>query len=116
MTVDETPAMACSLTAGEARARGAEIEDLFRAGLERCDREDRELRLTFRVPDVDEPALTDLVARERECCPFLDFELSKNAGRLVLVIGAPAGAGPALDVFEEYAAGRDQMPSSGSCC
>jgi len=38
-----------------------------------------------------------LVRAERECCPFLSFEIDRRKDELQLRVTGPAGAGPILD-------------------
>jgi len=57
------------------------------------------VRLRFRAADGVEGSLRALVAAERECCPFLDFELASEEDELVLRIAGPPQALPILDAF-----------------
>ena len=40
-----------------------------------------------------------LVAAESQCCAFLDFELARDNGDLVLDIAGPADARAVIDLF-----------------
>jgi hypothetical protein len=60
--------------------------------------------LRFRDEPGVRQAVEDLARRERECCPFLDIDVSKAGNQVVLAIGAAASDRPALDAFYELAA------------
>ncbi|MDX6668970.1 MAG: hypothetical protein QOK04_2350 [Solirubrobacteraceae bacterium] len=91
--------LACSLPAPDLAERREEIGELLRRSLIGSEREPQHLRLHFdRSPSVAD-AVNDLVRRERECCPFLDFTVEDGASDLVLSIRAPADATAVLDGF-----------------
>ena len=72
---DKTP-IACSLTTGELRNREAALLALFRSAV----LEIKELQhgFAFRLPGDGKSVglLAELIVAERECCPFLKFEIS----------------------------------------
>jgi len=72
-------AIACSLGAVTLKARVAAIEDLARRSLRTSRREPLKLHLTF-APEAL-PELRDLVAKETDCCAFLDFDLRAEPAR-----------------------------------
>jgi hypothetical protein len=95
--------LACSLPAYDLAERREEIGELLRRGPIGRERRARTLRLHFdRSPSVAD-AVHDLVRRERECCPFLDFTVEDGASELVLSIRAPAEAAAVLDGFAALA-------------
>ena len=49
-------------------------------------------------PDIEQRT-RELVAAESRCCAFLDFELGRDAGDLVLDISGPEDARPVIDMF-----------------
>ena len=60
---------------------------------------DAGLRIRLRdSPDI-ERRTRELVAAESKCCAFLDFDLRRNGGELVLDIAGPADARPVIDMF-----------------
>ena len=83
--------VACHLSSAEFREREATVLAQFRSAVE-------ELAdgYAFRLPgDGKSIALVaDLIAAERECCPFIAFELAAhpNAGPVVVRMTGPAGA------------------------
>jgi hypothetical protein len=89
--------MACTLTPAELPARVAEMAAVGRDALEAAEVRDREAVLRFRVTGDTRERLAAIVAAEARCCAFLDMDLRHDAGRLVLTVGAPAGAEPVLD-------------------
>jgi hypothetical protein len=69
----------------------------MRRALAGHERTRRGVRLEFREADEIERVLSDFIRREKECCPFFEFELGWQAGALVLQIDAPDAAAPLLD-------------------
>jgi hypothetical protein len=55
------------------------------------------VRMSFRLDAAVEANLEELVTLERECCPFLAFELEKLLGEMVLTISGPESAAALLD-------------------
>ncbi|HEX8066521.1 MAG TPA: hypothetical protein VF520_08345 [Thermoleophilaceae bacterium] len=52
------------------------------------------------APGFDRPLLDELVAVERECCPFLAIEVDAARGRLTIAVGSDE-EGPMLDLIAE---------------
>jgi hypothetical protein len=91
--------IACTLTPDGITARLALIEALAADGLLERTQTDAGVRVRLRdTPDIQERARA-LVAAESECCGFLDFDLRREDGDLVLDISGPADATPALAMF-----------------
>ena len=92
-SLDNTP-IACSLTTTELRDREAKLLTQFRSAVVEAE----ELRegYAFRLPSDDKwiMLVAELVMAERECCPFLTFELAAlpNKGPLILRVIGPPGA------------------------
>jgi hypothetical protein len=99
--MNETPTLACSLSPNERAERGRELRELARQALAGRDREPSAIVLTYRAAPEVEEALRDLIRREAECCPFLDFELVPGERELSLRVSAPAGAEEMLDLIYE---------------
>ncbi len=57
------------------------------------------VRLRFRGEDGVAERLEELIAAERECCPFLDMTLTGADGDLVVDITAPRDAQPVLELM-----------------
>jgi hypothetical protein len=91
--------IACTLTPGDMTERLALIDALSDdALLDRAKTEDG-VRVRLRdTPDV-ERRTRELVAAESACCAFLDFDLRREDGALVLDITGPADARPVIDMF-----------------
>ena len=101
------PPVACSLSASEMAARGDELRELSRRALVGRARTSGGVRLEFAHSEATEAAVRDLVRRERECCPFLTFELGVDAGRLTVEVSGPGDAQPLLDAVYEQAAAAE---------
>jgi hypothetical protein len=56
------------------------------------------LELRFRRDPTVDRQVADLVARERECCPFLDFDVVPG-DELTVRIHAPKGAEATLEAW-----------------
>jgi len=91
--------IACTLTPGGMTARLALIEALSADGLLDRAPTDGGLRVRLRdTPDIEQRT-RELVAAESKCCAFLDFELRRADGDLVLDISGPEDARPVIEMF-----------------
>ena len=95
--------VACTLTNDDAATRVDEIRRLLAHSLTGVDHRERVLSLRFRPDDAVERDVRDLAARERECCGFLDLQVSRTAAAVILSIGAPVGAEVVLEGWAEAA-------------
>ena len=77
-------------------ARVALIDALAADGLLDRTRTDSGLRIRLRDTPEIEQRTRELVAAEAMCCAFLDFELRRERGDLVLDITGPDDAQPAI--------------------
>jgi len=90
---DDIP-VACCLTSAELREREATLLAQFRSAVIGTE----ELRdgYAFRVPGDGKwnGLIAELIVAERECCPFLTFELvaQPNMGPVIVSVTGPAGA------------------------
>jgi hypothetical protein len=99
----DSPPLACSLSA----AAAAERARRWRALLDRALLDGPPIaggrRLVLRAEPGAAAELDDLVAAERECCPFLTMTIAPEGERLVLDVVAPPDAAPIVDaIFAEY--------------
>ncbi len=110
MAVDKAPSsgctpqteVRCALGPAEFRNRLARIRDLTHRALRERQREGLQLTLAYDAGAAAE--VRELVALERACCAFLDFQLDERADRLVLTITAPPSAQGAIEeIFSEFA-------------
>jgi hypothetical protein len=89
---DDLP-IACCLTSAELRQREATLLAQFRSAV--IETEELPDGYAFRVPgDRKWVAITaEMIAAERECCPFLTFEFSAqpSMGPLIVRVTGPAG-------------------------
>jgi hypothetical protein len=91
--------IACTLSPDGFRARLALIDALAVDGL--LDREPTATGLRVRLRDTPEieQRTRELVAAESACCAFLNFDLGRDAGDLVLDINGPEDAQPIIELF-----------------
>ena len=91
--------IACTLSPDGMTARLALIDALAADGL--LDRTPTETGMRVRLRDTFDIAqrTRQLVAAESACCAFLDFELGREDGDLVLDISGPEDARPVIDMF-----------------
>src|ERR671919_1304737 len=109
-TSEPTP-IACTLGSADFRQRLAWIADLNRDALRAQRREGLRLELTYAPAALDR--VREMVARERNCCAFLTFDLQQEADAVRLVIEAPEDARDVLDaVFEPFQA---REPAAAVC-
>ncbi len=93
---------ACSLTGREQVERAAEARDLIDGALVAREVTEHGLRLRFRGAPETRAAVRDLVRREKECCPFFDFEIAESCSELTMTVSAPSDARPLLEsLFSE---------------
>lgn len=91
--------IACTLTADATTDRLALIDELVADGL--LDRTSTATGLRLRLRDAPqvEQRTRELIAAESECCAFLDFDLGRENGDLVLDISGPEGARPVIELL-----------------
>jgi hypothetical protein len=89
---DNTP-IACSLTTVELRDREATLFAQFRSAV--IETEELQEGYAFRLPGDGEwiGLIAELIVAERECCPFLAFEMAAlpNMGPVIVRVIGPAG-------------------------
>jgi len=89
MTTTDAP-IACTLGAGDFKARMAWLADLNARALTDHRRDGLTLHLTYRAEAREE--VEDLIRQERECCGFLEFQVRQDGAFVELAITAPAEA------------------------
>jgi len=93
--------IACTLAAGALRVRLAWIGRVTDSHLLSHRLEGATLQLAYRSEARGD--LERIVAAERTCCTFLDFDLADDDGLVMLRIRAPAGADvDARWLFEQF--------------
>lgn len=98
---DPELAIACSLDAPGFKARVAGIRELASRHLLSSRREPLQLHLSYTAEALSE--VEALVAKEADCCAFLDFDLQAGE-RVELTITAPESAALAADeLFAHFA-------------
>ena len=90
--LDHTP-IACSLTTAELREREATLLAQFKSAV--VETEEVEDGYAFRLPDDSQSIqiAANLIMAERECCPFLAFNLvaEPSKGPVIVRVTGPAG-------------------------
>lgn len=88
----QTP-VACALTSAELRERRTQVLALLQHRCEERLALPEGVRLQFAPAGETLAALATLIDAERQCCPFLDFELTVAAdgGPVWLTLTGPAG-------------------------
>jgi hypothetical protein len=93
--------IACTLQAGSYQERLTWLAQLARDGLLGMSRDDLRLELRY-APNVAD-RVRDMVAKEQECCAFLNFELSENGEDVRLTITVPERARDVADaIFDQF--------------
>ena len=90
---DDMP-ITCGLTSAELREREATLLATFKSDV--IETEELSDGYAFRVPGEGEwiAMITEMIVAERECCPFLTFELvaQPNMGPFIICVTGPAGS------------------------
>lgn len=95
-------AIACTLAAKDFKARTAAIRELAKRSLIHSTRGPLSLALRYDIASAAE--VRELVAQERECCPFLTFSVRESGHVIEVVILAPEAAAEAADaLFDHFA-------------
>jgi len=99
-SLDNTP-IACSLTTAELRDREARVLAQFRSAV--IETEELQEGYAFRLSGDGEwiGLIAELMVAERECCPFLAFEVIAlpNKGPVIVRVTGPAGTKEFLKTF-----------------
>src|SRR5215469_18939366 len=94
MTNLDNKQIACSLTTAEFRDREAKLLAQFRSAV--VEAEELQEGFSFRLPSDGKCIMlvAELIVAERECCPFLTFELAAlpNQGPIMVRVIGPSGA------------------------
>jgi hypothetical protein len=91
--------LACSLSAEHARERAERWRQLGQRWLLARERVEEGVRMRFASSGTLIDELRELVALERECCPFLDFRLSSERQEILLEVCGDEQAQPVIDLF-----------------
>jgi hypothetical protein len=97
-------AIACTLGIRDLQVRLADIRDLAFRSLRRSRREGSVLHLTYDREVLAE--VEKLVARESDCCAFLEFDVARDETGVHVTITAPAAIADAADeLFSHFTPG-----------
>jgi hypothetical protein len=109
--LDDSTAIACTLDGGEFRKRMVSIADLNRTALQSHRRNDLKLELLY--APVARDRVREMVAREKECCAFLNFTMREEQDGVRLIIEAPEASRGVIDsLFEPF---ETRQPASSDC-
>ncbi|AFM19363.1 hypothetical protein Mycch_4661 [Mycolicibacterium chubuense NBB4] len=99
----EDPPLACTLSAGARQHRLTWIRELNAVALRDHRRDGARIELRYHPSAA--PRVRELVRRERDCCPFLQFTIVGDGDDLCLVIEAPDDVGDGAEaLLAPYAA------------
>lgn len=114
MTTTDPP-IACTLGAGDFKARIAWLADLSARALTGHRRDGLVLHLQY-LGDAHEE-VEDLVRQERDCCGFLDFQVRQDGAFVNLAITAPAEAAVAAEtLFNDFVANAPEGRAPACGC
>ncbi|HEY7622628.1 MAG TPA: hypothetical protein VH834_22845 [Solirubrobacteraceae bacterium] len=99
---DSVPVV-CSLTAAAAADRAARWRSLLDDSLVDAGPIAGGRRLAFRSAPRLAAELDELVAAERDCCPFLTLTVARDGGRVILDVVAPPEAAAIVETMFETA-------------
>ena len=90
---DSNAPLACALTPGEFRERRSSLWPGLAARADCVDPTPDGYTLRFRASGEILTAIADAIDAERQCCPFLSFELhvEPQSGPITLTVGGPPG-------------------------
>ena len=113
MTIVELPPVACTLASGALKDRLGSIATLNRDALQKYERRDIVLELTYALEARER--VHEMVRNERTCCAFLDFDLQETGSEVRLTIRAPETARETADALFEQFVTNAPAPSSCAC-
>jgi hypothetical protein len=95
------PPLACTLEFSEMGPRLSRLRRLAETSLASHERRGNVLHLVYRTKASGE--VKAIVALERDCCRFLDFDVQEGPSGLAVTITAPSGVGDAAEwLFEQF--------------
>lgn len=111
---DNSTAIVCNLTEPDARSRKAILRSNLKPYLIQSSYASGSSQLSFSKPAVTRKKLEQLIALERDCCPFFKFELSETNTHFQLHVTGPDGSeGMVRDFFSTHAEGECRCIESG---
>jgi hypothetical protein len=93
--------VACTLSGPQMSDRLVKFRELAARSLLGRTRAEGWVRLDFERSEATEAQVNDLIRREKECCPFLEFQIDDVAGRLSVTIVSPPEGQAVLDALYE---------------
>jgi len=115
MAAHEPPPIACTLNAGDLKARRAWIADLNSAALKESRRDGLRLELIYDLSARED--VLKMVRGEQECCGFLTFDVREELRTIRVRIEAPETARDAADeVFAPFLPRLSEQKTDGCRC
>lgn len=114
MPANEIKPVVCTLTPSAMEPRLAQIRSLTSRHLLSHRLEGSALHLIYEPVAAVE--LAEIVAMERECCAFLDFEIRAHPDRVELRIAGPSQAGTDTQWLFAQFLPEPQAPAAGAAC
>ncbi|KQY51185.1 hypothetical protein [Lysobacter sp. Root494] len=112
MTTTPAPSgPACSLEAHAFRERVAWIAALNQRSLHRLDRQGPTLTLVYEASALGD--IEEMVARERDCCAFLAFDMVAGEEVVLTITVPPDAVGSADELLAPF---HDPKADAASCC
>jgi len=96
---EEAAILVCTLDESGRMERAAEFRQLLERGLVSRELLPGGLRLRLRAAEGVEAELRDLIGREKRCCSFFEFAVSRKGGEIELEVRAPESARPFLEAL-----------------
>jgi hypothetical protein len=103
--------VACTLSGPQMSERLVEFRELAARSLLGRTRAEGWVRLDFERSEATEAEIHDLIRREKECGPFLEFPVDEVAGRLSVMMLSPPEGQAVLDALYETTA--PEQPGGG---
>jgi hypothetical protein len=114
MSTLNTAPIACTLTGDDYKTRLAWIRELARDALKEHVRDGHALHLVYSADAKDR--VREMIAKERACCAFLNFDLREDAHEVRLTISAPEDAREVADtLFDEFVGMTREESVCGGC-
>lgn len=105
----------CSLDGRALQQRIAAIANLNRRALVRLSRSGRSLVLNYRADAL--PDIQGMVADEKKCCSFLNFDVTTTPAGIELTITVPEDQADNADVLlSPFSTANSEATEGTSCC
>lgn len=97
--MSDTSVFTCSRSGDELIEIGQTLRSAVADGVIERERTADGLQLRIRRSPDTEAALREFIQREKECCPFFEFDLTERPAELSLQVVGPSEASTLLDLL-----------------